>query len=89
MILFRITAVLKVETDMIIIIAASLIGTSCDTSDNICLDLQSWSYCFYLKKLITFDSKGVKQYTDNYCYLKEEKSDRDSKKFHQSIYIHR
>jgi hypothetical protein len=39
-ILFRVTAVLKVETDMIIIIAASLIGTSCDTSDNICLDLQ-------------------------------------------------
>ena len=38
---------------------------------------------------MTFDSKGVKQYTDNYCYLKEEKSDRDSKKFHQSIYIHR
>ena len=33
-ILFRITAVLKVETDMIIIIAVSLMETSCDTSDN-------------------------------------------------------
>jgi len=22
--------------------------------------------------------KGVKQYTDNYCFIKEEKSDRDS-----------
>ena len=38
---------------------------------------------------MTFDSKGVTQYTDNYCYLKEEKSDRDSRKCHQSIYIHR
>jgi len=45
-------AVLKFETDIIVNIAASLIGTSCDTSDNICLDLQSWSYCFYCKKFL-------------------------------------
>jgi len=48
-------AVLKFETDIIVNIAASLIGTSCDTSDNIqnvCLNLQSWSYCFYCKKFL-------------------------------------
>jgi len=38
------TAVLKVETDIITSIAASWIGPSCD---NVCWDLQNWCYYFY------------------------------------------
>jgi hypothetical protein len=36
---YRITAVMKIETDII-----TSIG--CDTSDNVCLDLQNLCYCF-------------------------------------------
>ena len=33
--------VIKVEPDMITSIIASLIGLNCDTSDNVCQDLQN------------------------------------------------
>ena len=39
---YRITAVLKVKTDIIASIAASP-----TYNDNVCRDLQNWSYCFY------------------------------------------
>lgn len=42
-----ITGVLKVETDIIIGIAASPIEPNCDTSDYVCRDLQDGHYCFY------------------------------------------
>ena len=37
--IYRITAVIKVETDIINIITASLIGRACDTSDNVSRDI--------------------------------------------------
>jgi hypothetical protein len=42
---YRITADLKVETDIIANIAASLTGWA--VKDNECRDLQNWCYCFY------------------------------------------
>jgi len=38
---------MKVETEIIICIAASLMKTRCDTYDDICQHLQNWCYCFY------------------------------------------
>ena len=45
--IYRITAVLKVETD-ITNIHSETNRTSCKTSHNVCRDLQNWNYCFYL-----------------------------------------
>ena len=45
MYIYRITAVLKVETG--IITSNKSNRMSCDTSDNVCWGLQSWHYCFY------------------------------------------
>ena len=47
---YRITAILKIETDVItsIIVVASPLGpASSDISDNVRRDLYSWCYCFY------------------------------------------
>jgi hypothetical protein len=38
---------LKVETDIITSITASLNGTNCDISVNVCRDLQTGRYCVY------------------------------------------
>jgi hypothetical protein len=38
--LYKITSVMKVETDIISSIVASPIGTSWDTSDNVCQNLK-------------------------------------------------
>ena len=45
--IYRVTAVLKVETDIMWSIAASLIGRVDTNSGNICGDLENWRYCFY------------------------------------------
>ena len=42
--IYRITAVLKVETDIIASIASKSDRTSRDTSDNVCGALQNWRY---------------------------------------------
>jgi hypothetical protein len=39
--LYKITSVMKVETDIISSIIASPIGTSCVTSDDVCQDLKN------------------------------------------------
>jgi len=53
---YKITAVLKVETDIIVSIAGSKPDrTSCDTSDNVCRDLQNYRYCFFRWRKNVFD----------------------------------
>jgi hypothetical protein len=46
--IYRITVAMKVKTKSISSIAASLIWTRCDTSDNVYQDLQNWRYYFHL-----------------------------------------
>ena len=60
--MYKITAVLKVETDIITTIAA--MSMSCDTSDNVCRDLQNWRYYFYRWRQNVFDVT----LTDNFQY---------------------
>ena len=47
MINYGIAALLKVETDIIAVISARLIGRTVIQNDNVCEDLESGCYCFY------------------------------------------
>lgn len=51
-------AILKVETDIIVSITASLIGKTCDISDNVCQDIYNWRDCFYISQCVGLHTDG-------------------------------
>jgi hypothetical protein len=64
---------MKVETDIINSIVASPIGTSWDTSDNVCQNLKIWGYHFYRYYHHMFDvidqSFSVRWYRQYHSYV--------------------
>jgi len=56
---------MKVETDIIdLLYNIESDSTCCDTSDNVCRDMQNWRYCLYRKCHNVFDIT----LTDNFQY---------------------